>query len=199
MRLGELRTNAAGCTQCPLHEGRINPVFDKGDPYADIMVCGMVPAHDENLAGLPFVGRAGKLLDIILKAAGLTYNKVYITNLVKCFVAAGNSLEKIWIDACRPYLEEQIRLIDPSVIITLGADAGKSLCFEGTTVPNVPMKHLRGNIVYYNDNTVIVPTYHPSFLLRGGGEKSPHFEEVLEDFEIAKACLYESIKYGIYN
>lgn len=199
MRLGELRINAAGCTQCSLHEGRINPVFDKGSPHADIVVCGMVPAHDENLAGLPFVGRAGRLLDIILKAAGLTYNNVYITNLVKCFVAAGNSLEKIWIDACRTYLEEQIRLIDPSVIITLGADASKSLCFEGTTVPNVPMKYLRSNIVYYDDKTVIVPTYHPSFLLRSGGEKSPHFEEVLEDFELAKACLYESIKYGIYN
>jgi len=109
--LEKVRTVAAECVACELYKGRINPVFDKGNPIAKIMICGMVPAHDENLAGVPFVGRAGKLLDIILHDVNLTYNDVYITNLVKCFVAAGKPLSKKWIDSCRPFLDEQIRLL----------------------------------------------------------------------------------------
>jgi len=184
--LEKVKQTASKCTACELYKGRINPVFDKGNPVAEIMICGMVPAHDENLAGIPFVGRAGKLLDIILTDVDLTYDDVYITNLVKCFVAAGKSLSNKWIDACRPLLDEQIRLIKPHIIITLGADASKSLLSV-----DLPIGRMRGKIVYYDDDILIVPTYHPSYLLRKGGEKSPDYPKVIDDFELAIKCLKE--------
>lgn len=187
--LEKARCVAAECTACELCKGRINPVFDKGSPIAKIMICGMVPAHDENLAGIPFVGRAGKLLDIILNEVNLTYNDVYITNLVKCFVAAGKSLSKKWIDSCRPFLDEQIRLIKPYVIISLGADASQNLADS-----NLYMGKLRGKIIYYDDDVLLVPTYHPSYLLRGGGVKSENYSKVIADFELAKKCLKEFLK-----
>lgn len=184
--LEEIRRVAAECNVCDLHEGRVNPVFDKGNSKAKIMICGMVPAHDENMAGLPFVGRAGKLLDIILSEVDLSYDDVYITNLVKCFVAAGKSLSKDWIDSCRPFLDQQIHLIKPHVIITLGADASKSLADL-----NFPMGKMRGKVLYHADNVLHVLTYHPSYLLRGGGIKSDNYPKVIEDFELAKKCVEE--------
>ncbi len=192
--IGRLRQQVAVCELCNLHEGRINPVFDKGNPNAILMICGMVPAHDENMQGEPFVGRAGKLLDVILKAAGLTYEDVYITNLVKCFVAAGQSLEQSWVKSCRPYLMEQIRLTKPHVIITLGADSSQSLC----DLPKIPMNKMRGQVLHHSKETMIVPTYHPSYLLRKGGVNSEQYKEVLEDFDLAKKCLREMIKMAIY-
>jgi uracil-DNA glycosylase len=182
-----VREAAAKCTACELHNGRINPVFDKGNPEAKIMVCGMVPAHDENMAGLPFVGRAGKLLDVILHEVNLTYNEVYITNLVKCFVAAGKSLSKNWIDSCRIFLSKQIKLIKPYVIIPLGADAAQEL-----TEVDLPIGKLRHKVFYRTDNVIVVPTYHPSYLLRKGGEKSPDYPKVIEDFKLAIRCYNEN-------
>lgn len=192
--IGRLRQQVAVCELCNLYKTRVNPVFDKGNPNAILMICGMVPAHDENMQGEPFVGRAGKLLDVILVAAGLTYEDVYITNLVKCFVAAGQSLEQSWVESCRPYLMEQIRLTKPHVIITLGADSSRSLC----DLPNIPMNKMRGQILHHSKETMIVPTYHPSYLLRKGGVKSDAYKEVLEDFDLAKKCLREMIKMAIY-
>lgn len=192
--IGQLRSLVSSCELCNLHKGRINPVFDKGNPNAKIMICGMVPAHDENMQGSPFVGRAGQLLDVILADVELTYGDVYITNLVKCFVAAGTSLDSYWVESCRPYLMEQIKIIKPHVIITLGADASQSLCNLG-----IPIGKMRGKILYTSEASVIVPTYHPSYLLRGGGQKSDKYQDVLNDFELAKKCLDEMIKRAIYN
>ena len=184
--MDEVKRIAAECNVCDLHKGRINPVFDKGNFKAKIMICGMVPAHDENLAGLPFVGRAGKLLDIILNEVNLTYDDVYITNLVKCFVAAGKSLSKEWIDSCRPFLDRQIHLVKPHVIVTLGADASKSLADL-----DFPIGKMRGKVLYHVDEIMLVPTYHPSYLLRDGGIKSDSYPKVIEDFELAKKCVEE--------
>ena len=194
--IDRLRQQVSVCELCNLHKTRVNPVFDKGNSNAILMICGMVPAHDENMQGVPFVGRAGKLLDKILVAAGLTYDDVYITNLVKCFVAAGQSLEKHWVESCRPYLTKQINIIKPHVIITLGADSSRSLC---DLAGNMPMKNMRGRILHYSRNTMIVPTYHPSYLLRKGGVKSEQYIEVLEDFNLAKKCLKEMIKMATYT
>jgi len=194
--IGRLRERVAICELCNLYKTRVNPVFDKGNSNSLIMICGMVPAHDENMQGEPFVGRAGKLLDVILAAVGLTYDDVYITNLVKCFVAAGQSLEKSWVDSCRPYLMEQIRITNPHVIITLGADASRSLC---DLAGNIPMHRMRGRALYHSKETMIVPTYHPSYLLRKGGIKSEQGKEVLKDFDLAKKCLEEMIKMAIYT
>ena len=195
--LEDLRKLAAKCNRCDLYKGRINPVFDKGNSEAKIMICGMVPAHEENLAGLPFVGRAGKLLDVILNDIDLTYDDVYITNLVKCFVAAGKPLSKEWIERCRSFLYLQIQLINPQIIITLGADASQNLADS-----DLPIGKLRGKLLYYTDDILIVPTYHPSYLLRGGGTKSDKYSDVIDDFKLAKKVKDEMVKQnddGVYE
>lgn len=186
MDLQELQEAAASCQACELHLGRINPVFSKGNPSSSIMVCGMVPAVEENKAGLPFVGRAGKLLDSILEDSKIPTDKVYITNLVKCFLAAGLPLKQDWIDACLPYLITQIGLTKPKVILTLGKDASITLLgLDNKT----PLSQIRGQVFLYGVSRII-PTYHPSFVLRKGGKTSKEYQVVLNDLLVAKelAC-----------
>lgn len=171
---------AGKCTLCELHNNRLNPVFARGSS-ADFMICGMVPGPDENKAGSPFVGRAGKLLDVILEEIALL-NKVYITNIVKCALKPGIPLQQDWIDSCILYLLAQISKIKPKVIMTLGADATNGLL--GNPL-NTKIGDLRGRAHDYM-GTHIVPTYHPSYLLRGGGVEHKHYGRVIEDFELAK-------------
>lgn len=182
MDLYELQHIASSCKQCGLYKGRIKPVFAKGNKDAKIMICGMVPAADENKAGIPFVGRAGKLLDTILSESGLTLDDVYITNLVKCYLAAGLPLKQDWIDGCIPYLITQIGLIRPSVIITLGKDSSIHLLGMSNSTS---LGSIQGNIFDYAGDTKIIPTYHPSYLLRKGGTKSGDYQKVLDAFQMA--------------
>lgn len=179
MNIEELRNAAATCELCSLYKGRNKPVFDKGNSKAAIMICGMVPADEENAIGMPFVGRAGKLLDTIIKDAGLTIEDVYITNLVKCYLAAGLPLHSDWIDACLPYLLLQIDAIKPKVIITLGKDASCSLL-------SIDNKVSLGKVVinnpYLHSGAKVFATYHPSYLLRGGGEKHKSYSSVVDVF-----------------
>lgn len=186
MNLKELEEYASVCTACSLHEGRNKPVFSKGSSEASIMICGMVPADEENKAGLPFVGRAGQLLDVILEECGLTLNDIYITNLVKCYLKAGLSLKQEWIDNCLPYIITQIDIVKPKVIVTLGKDASKSLL---GLYANISLGKIKGKKFDYSDEISIVPTYHPSYLLRAGGVKHKHYPEVIEHFEHAKNLL----------
>jgi uracil-DNA glycosylase family 4 len=186
MDLRELQEVAASCTQCELHKGRLNPVFSKGSPDSGIMICGMVPAVEENNAGIPFVGRAGKLLDDILDDVSIPKDNVYITNLVKCFLAAGLPLKQDWIDACFPYLITQIYLTKPKVILTLGKDATVTLLGLDN---KMPLGMVRGRVFDYA-GAAVIPTYHPSFLLRGGGKNSKYYGKVLGDFKGAQEiCL----------
>ena len=186
--LGMIRETAANCTLCELHKGRKNPVFDKGNPEADVMICGMVPAYEENENGIPFVGRAGRLLDKILAEVELTLNDVYVSNIVKCFLAPGNPLKEEWINACLPYLICQITCVVPKVIITLGLDATIGLTGSPS---DTTMRSVRGKVLKYGPVVDVVPTYHPSFLLRKGGEKSDFYKKVVEDFELAKYIEYQ--------
>lgn len=183
MTLDELRYEAAVCQLCSLWKGRNKPVFDKGNPDSKLMICGMVPAYDENKAGVPFVGRAGQLLDKILARVDLTLDDVYISNLVKCFLAPGKKLQEEWINACFPYIIGQIAMLLPKVILTLGLDA--SITLLGMD-PETRMYSIRGKIYEYGQIKVI-PTYHPSYLLRGGGEKSNSYPKAIKDFELAKS------------
>ena len=184
--LDEMREIAAVCTLCDLHKGRNKAVFDKGNPESKLMICGMVPAYDENREGFPFVGSAGKLLDKILAKAALSPQDVYVTNLVKCFLAPGKPLMPIWISSCLPYIIGQISIIRPSIILCLGLDAAKSLL---NLPDDVKMKNIRGRVSNYSDTIEVIPTYHPSFLLRSGGEKSDYFGRVVEDFDLALYAL----------
>jgi len=193
MELQELRDTAATCTLCELHKGRINPVFDKGDPKSKLMICGMVPAKDENAQGIPFVGRAGKMLDKILDQVHI--HNVYITNLVKCFLAAGKPLQDDWITACFPYLLNQVNTIDPYVIITLGADATNTLLGMSA---DTPIGRMRNKVHDWGTEIKVIPTYHPSYLLRKGGEYSDDFSKVVSDFVLARET-HSSILSAVLN
>ena len=181
--LETLQRMAACCNSCSLCEGRDKAVFAKGNKSAKLMICGMVPADEENKTGLPFVGKAGKLLDKLLTDAHLSHDDVYITNLVKCYLAPGLPLKQEWIDACLPYLLVQINQINPRVILTLGKDASVALLGMDS---NVTMFSLREKVFEYTQHIKVIPTYHPSFLLRKGGERSSYYESVLMDFISAK-------------
>lgn len=182
MDLNELKDVAAICTQCDLHKGRITPVFSKGNPDSKIMICGMCPGPDENkkgAPGLPFVGRAGKLLDEVLYDCNLDLENVYITNIVKCFIKPGIQLSKDWVEPCLPYILSEIVMIKPKIILTLGADASKFLLSmpEGT-----PLGFMRERIFNYSPTVKIIATYHPSYLTRGGGKDHKHYYRILDDF-----------------
>jgi DNA polymerase len=163
--LEHLRALAADCTKCPLAAGRTQVVFGVGDPDAELLFVGEGPGREEDLAGEPFVGRSGKLLDrLVWEEIGLTRSSCYIANVVKCRPPKNRDPAPDEIEACRPYLEEQIRLIDPSVIVTLGNFATRLLLHSSEGI-----RTLRGAAFPYGTGH-LVPTYHPAYVLRAGGE-----------------------------
>ena len=162
--LGELRREALVCTRCPLAAGRTQVVFGVGHPGADLMIVGEGPGRDEDLAGEPFVGRSGRLLDRLLgEELGMDRSQCYIANVVKCRPPENRDPRPEEIDACRPYLERQIELIDPGVVVTLGNFATRLLL--GTTEG---IRRLRGRAYPFRRGH-LVPTYHPAAALRSGG------------------------------
>jgi uracil-DNA glycosylase len=163
--LAVVADDAATCTRCALATGRTNVVFGTGDSASDLMFIGEGPGAEEDKQGLPFVGRSGKLLDQLLyEEMGLTRDRVYIANVVKCRPPNNRDPLPAEIDACRPFLETQLELIAPKVVVTLGNFAGQLLLRskEGIT-------RLRGRS-YPFATGVLVPTVHPAYVLRGGGE-----------------------------
>ena len=163
--LAVVADDAATCTRCALATGRTNVVFGMGDPTSDLMFIGEGPGAEEDKQGLPFVGRSGQLLDRLLaEEMGLTRDRVYIANVVKCRPPNNRDPLPAEIEACRPYLEAQLELIAPKVVVTLGNFAGKLLLKskEGIT-------KLRGHSYPFAAG-VLVPTVHPAYVLRGGGE-----------------------------
>ncbi|MEY2477796.1 MAG: uracil-DNA glycosylase [Actinomycetota bacterium] len=162
--LAELEAVALGCILCPLAEGRTKVVFGVGDPEAELMFVGEAPGKDEDLQGEPFVGRSGKLLDkLVLEEMGLTRDQFYIGNVLKCRPPGNRDPKPEEIASCRPYLEQQIELIKPRVIITLGNFATKLLLDTTDGITKV-----RGRTYSYSD-AALVPTFHPSAALQGGG------------------------------
>ena len=183
--LDRLAAVAAECTRCPLSGGRTNVVFGTGNPTADLMFVGEGPGAEEDKQGLPFVGRSGKLLDeLLVQEIGLDRSEVYIANVVKCRPPDNRDPLPEEIAACRPYLQRQVELVAPRVLVTLGNFATKVLLDtkEGIT-------RLRGRRYAWGDGVVLVPTYHPAALLRGGGERTA---EARADFVRAKLSLLES-------
>ena len=164
-RLALLATEASTCTKCPLAIERTQVVFGMGDPQADLLFVGEAPGAEEDRQGLPFVGRSGQLLDRLMhEEMGMTRGDgVFIANVVKCRPPANRDPHPTEIEACRPYLEAQLELIDPRVIVTLGNFASKLLL--GT---NVGVTKLRGQTYAYGER-LLVPTLHPAAVLRGGG------------------------------
>jgi uracil-DNA glycosylase family 4 len=163
--LAVVADDAATCTRCALAAGRTNVVFGMGDPTSDLLFVGEGPGAEEDKQGLPFVGRSGKLLDqLMAEELGLTRDRVYIANVVKCRPPNNRDPLPDEIAACRPYLEAQLEHIAPKVVVTLGKFAGQLLLQskEGIT-------RLRGRTYPYA-GAVLVPTVHPAYVLRGGAE-----------------------------
>ncbi len=176
-----IRNQVVNCKKCILHKSRQNAVFGESDLSARIVIIGEAPGANEDKQGRPFVGRAGKLLDEILEKYGLNRQKgVFISNIVKCRPPENRLPRKQEIDSCFPYLEKQISLINPEIIVLLGLTAARS--FMGL---QEQMKEIRGKEMEKNGRKVIV-TYHPAAILR-----NPNFRPILEkDLEtVSKYCL----------
>lgn len=170
--LAGLEKMVAGCTKCRLHETRTNAVFGDGSPSARLVFIGEAPGRDEDLQGLPFVGRAGKLLDRMIAAIGFSRENVYIANILKCRPPGNRDPKEDEVTACEKYLARQIELIDPVLICALGRVAGQNLL--GT---RVPLRVLREGIHHYNGIRVVV-TYHPAALLRNPNWKKGTWEDL---------------------
>lgn len=168
-QLGEM---VAGCTKCGLHKTRTNTVFGDGSPSANIVFIGEAPGRDEDLQGVPFVGRAGKLLDKMITAIGFAREEVYIANILKCRPPNNRDPEKDEVTACEKYLARQIELIDPVIICALGRVAGQKLLGE-----KAPLRVLREGEHHYNGIRLIV-TYHPAALLRNPNWKKGAWEDL---------------------
>ncbi|MGQ9630161.1 MAG: uracil-DNA glycosylase [bacterium] len=172
LTMAEIDEMIKTCKKCPLHEGRTNAVPGTGDVHARLMLVGEAPGYYEDQQGLPFVGRAGQLLTKILKSINLTREEVYITNVVKCRPPENRNPKPEEIRACEPYLVAQINLIQPEVICALGTFAAQALLKT-----NTPISKLRGEVQYYN-GIVLMPTFHPAFLLRNPERKKDVWEDM---------------------
>jgi uracil-DNA glycosylase len=180
--LSRIAKEASTCTRCRLAATRTNVVFGMGSPTAQLMFVGEGPGEQEDRQGLPFVGRSGQLLDrLILEEMGLTRDSVYIANTIKCRPPGNRDPLPEELEACGPYLEAQLDLINPKVVVTLGNFATKRLL--GTTEG---ISRLRGRTYPYRSG-YLVPTFHPSAALRGGGQV---VAQMRADFVRAKEALH---------
>jgi len=181
----ELEAEALACEKCQLASTRTQVVFGVGNPQADLMFVGEGPGEQEDLTGEPFVGRAGKLLTSLIEEIGLTRADVYIANVVKCRPPGNRDPQPGEIEACRPYLEAQMAFIQPKVIVTLGNFATKLLLDTKTGITKV-----RGQEYPYpgdgDAGRVIIPTLHPSAVLRSGGVS---LAQSRADFVLVKRAL----------
>jgi uracil-DNA glycosylase family 4 len=171
------------CTRCKLHTmGRRQVVFGVGNPNADLMFVGEAPGADEDMQGEPFVGRAGQLLTKIIEAIGMTREDVYIANVIKCRPPQNRNPEPDEVEQCEPFLFRQIETIKPKVIVALGKFAAQSLLKTSD-----PITRIRGREYKYRD-AILMPTYHPAYLLRNPSSK----REVWEDMKRVRAILTQS-------
>jgi len=158
--LEELFNSMRDCRRCSLFNGRKNMVFGQGNPDTDLMFIGEGPGEEEDLQGLPFVGRSGQLLDKIITAMNLDRTKIYIANIVKCRPPGNRNPSEEEIEKCLPFLEKQISIIRPKVICVLGAVA-----FNVLAGKKLPITKNRGKWYEYK-GIKMMPTFHPSYLLR---------------------------------
>jgi DNA polymerase len=163
--LAEIAASIASCMLCRLGKGRTRTVPGIGNAHARLMFVGEAPGRDEDLAGEPFVGRAGQLLTDIIKAMKLSREEVFIANVIKCRPPENRNPEPDELDACRPWIERQVDIIRPEVIVTLGRFALQSLLQR-----QVPISSVRGEWQQYRD-IPLMPTYHPAYLLRNPAAK----------------------------
>jgi len=182
-KLVDLFEEVKGCTRCPLHETRTKAVFGAGDADADVMFVGEAPGADEDRQGLPFVGRAGQLLNELLEGIGLSRSDVFIANVLKSRPPGNRDPQPGEIEACKPYLFEQVRLIEPRVVCTLGNFATKLLSGNPAGITRVrgtpQLRELGGRTVF------LLPLFHPA-----AGLRTPAVKETLrEDFKLLPGLI----------
>ena len=168
----ELRSAVASCTRCRLCESRTQTVFGVGNPAADWMIIGEAPGAEEDRRGEPFVGRAGKLLDEMLLAIGEKRDSVFIANILKCRPPNNRDPSHDEAASCRPYLERQIELVQPKIILAVGRVAAQQLLQS-----DVPVGRLRGKVHHLGDMPLVV-TYHPAYLLRSPSQKRKSWDDL---------------------
>ncbi|HET7463170.1 MAG TPA: uracil-DNA glycosylase [Longimicrobium sp.] len=177
--LDAVRDLALGCPRCGLAKTRTRVVFGEGNPDADLMVVGEAPGENEDRQGRPFVGKAGKLLDLLLMTVGFPRESVYICNVLKCRPPGNRNPQPDEVEACSPYLLRQVELVRPRIIVAFGTFAAQTLL--GT---DISIGRLRGKLHQYQ-GIPLVPTYHPAALLRNQG----WVRAVWEDLQRARAIL----------
>jgi uracil-DNA glycosylase family 4 len=178
--LADIRADLGDCRRCKLSGGRQNIVFGQGNPRAELMFVGEAPGSDEDEQGLAFVGRAGQLLtDIIEKGLKIPRPDVFIANVIKCRPPQNRNPEPDEIVSCQPFLEAQIRAIQPRVLVGLGKFAGQWLLKTAE-----PISRIRGRLADYQ-GIPVMPTWHPAYLLRNPGAK----RDVWEDMKIVRGLL----------
>jgi uracil-DNA glycosylase family 4 len=170
--LEDVLAELGDCTRCKLHRTRTNIVFGVGNPKARLMFVGEGPGEDEDLQGLPFVGKAGQLLTRMIEAMGLRREDVYICNTVKCRPPNNRNPEPDELAACEPFLKGQLGAVRPEVIVTLGKFAAQSLLRDST-----PITRMRGQWREY-ERIPVMPTFHPAYLLRSPAEKGKVWEDL---------------------
>jgi uracil-DNA glycosylase len=180
--LAAVRADIGDCTRCKLHTlGRSQIVFGVGNPQADLMFVGEAPGADEDIQGIPFVGRAGQLLTKIIEAIDLKREDVYIANVIKCRPPQNRNPEPDEVETCEPFLFQQIDIIKPKVIVALGKFGAQTLL---RTLD--PISRLRGRVFDYR-GAKLIPTFHPAYLLRNPSSK----REVWEDMKLVRKLLTE--------
>jgi len=171
-----LETAVSDCTQCSLHRTRTQTVFGSGDPNAQWMIVGEAPGADEDRQGEPFVGKAGQLLNEMLRAVGLSRERVYIANILKCRPPNNRDPHVDEVTSCMAFLRQQVALVQPRLIIAVGRIAARNLLDN-----DQPVGRLRGRVHSFGEPGASVPvvvTYHPAYLLRSPGQKRKAWEDL---------------------
>ena len=173
------------CKKCNLHKTRKNTVFGEGDPDSDIMIIGEAPGREEDEVGRPFIGRAGKLLNEFLKSIGLNRDLVFIVNTIKCRPPDNRDPEIVEINACSDYLDQQINIIKPKVLVLLGKIAANRLLGE-----DIPMSELRLKKFFIDKYDIpIIVFYHPAYILRSPSQK----KKVWDDLQYLKGIIDSNV------
>lgn len=179
----QLESDVSGCTKCGLHVSRTQTVFGVGNRQADWMIIGEAPGAEEDRRGEPFVGRAGKLLDEILRAVDLDRSTVFIANILKCRPPNNRDPAAEEAAACRGYLDRQIELVRPKLILAVGRIAAQQLL-----ATDMPVGRMRGQVHRLGDDAIpVVVTYHPAYLLRSPSQK----RKVWKDLCLARQSLQQ--------
>jgi len=181
----DLRARVAACELCALHQTRTQTVFGVGSEAADWMIVGEAPGAEEDRLGEPFVGRAGHLLDEMLKALGQSRDTAFIANILKCRPPNNRDPQPEEAAKCAPYLERQIEMVNPRIILAVGRIAAQNLLATDT-----PIGRMRGKVFHYGVGRVpVVVTYHPAYLLRRPAEKSKVWRDLLLAARVAAGSL----------